>query len=99
MVIEHSRHGGQSQAIPKPSRLLPNVAVMPVLGISPCGILSDLLVYDFQGYPLGDLQGACDRCRFDPKTRRVFHQLSLNPHHREHARSRARRFDKVGLKR
>ena len=26
---------------------------MPVLGISPCRILCDLPVYDFQGYPLG----------------------------------------------
>jgi hypothetical protein len=68
VVIEHSRHGGQSQAIPKPSRLLPNVAVMPVLGISPCRILRDLPVYDFHGDLLGDLQGACDRSEFDPAT-------------------------------
>jgi len=34
---------------------------MPVLGISPCRILCYLPVYDFQGYPLGDLHGACDR--------------------------------------
>jgi hypothetical protein len=46
------------------SRLLPNVAVMPVLGISPCGILRDLAVCDFQGYPFGDLQAACDGRRF-----------------------------------
>jgi hypothetical protein len=65
VVIEHSRHGGQSQSIPNPSRLLPNVAVMSVLGISPCRILCDLLVYDFQGC---DLQGACDGCQFDPAT-------------------------------
>jgi hypothetical protein len=64
VVIEHSRHGGQSQAIPKPSRLLPNVAVMPVLGISPSGILSHLLIHDFQGYPLCYLQAACDRRGF-----------------------------------
>ena len=43
------------------SLLLPNVAVMPVLGISPGRILSDLPVYDFHGYPLGDLRCACDR--------------------------------------
>jgi hypothetical protein len=72
---------------------------MPVLGISLSRVLCDLPVYDFLGYLLGDLQGACDRGRFDPKTRRVFHQLSLNPHHGEHARSRARRFDKVSSKR
>jgi hypothetical protein len=42
------------------SRLLPNVAVMSVLGISPGRILGDLPVYDFQGYPPGDLQGASD---------------------------------------
>jgi hypothetical protein len=41
---------------------------MPVLGISPCRILCDLPVYDFLGYPLGDLQGACDGCRFNPAT-------------------------------
>jgi len=41
---------------------------MPVLGVGPGRILCDLPVYDFQGYPLGDLHGACDGCRFDPAT-------------------------------
>ena len=41
---------------------------MPVLGISPFRILCDLPGYDFQGYPLGDLQATRDRCRFDPAT-------------------------------
>jgi hypothetical protein len=33
---------------------------MPVFGVSPCRVRCDLPVYDFLGYPLGDLQGACD---------------------------------------
>jgi hypothetical protein len=41
---------------------------MAVLGIGPGRILCDLPVYDFLGYPLGNLQGACDRCRFDTAT-------------------------------